>query len=170
MTEQICPCRVGEKTPLSYDACCKPYIEGAPAPTPEALMRSRYTAYALGNVDYLFDTLAPESRHDFDRKSVTRWSHQARWHGLEIVSSEGGAPGDETGLVEFIAHFTLDAERRAHRELSQFRFNKDEQRWQFVEEVQRKSAPIVKGAQPGRNEPCPCGSGKKYKKCCGVAA
>jgi SEC-C motif-containing protein len=157
--------------PIPYDACCRPYVEsGRPAPSPEALMRSRYTAYVLGKIDYLYDTLAPEARHDFDRKSVTHWSTQSQWLGLEILSTEEGAPGDERGFVEFAADFILDGKRTTHRERSLFRFDGDDGRWYFVEEANRKNAPIVKGAQPGRNDPCPCGSGKKYKKCCGAAA
>jgi SEC-C motif-containing protein len=170
MTDPICPCRMAVPEPLFYSACCAPIIEGGkPAPTADALMRSRYSAYALGKIDYLHDTLAPEARHDFDRKAVAHWSRQSQWLGLEILSTEQGQDGDETGFVEFVAHFIAEGERRAHRERSLFRFDRDEGRWYFVEEANRKSAPIVKGAQPGRNDPCPCGSGKKYKKCCGAA-
>jgi len=160
-----------DAAPLSYSDCCAPYLEGGrPAPTAETLMRSRYSAYALGKIDYLHDSLAPEARYDFDRKSVSHWSKQSQWLGLEILSTEAGGEGDASGHVEFIAHFVAEGERRAHRERSLFRFDQDEGRWYFVEEANRKSAPIVKGAQPGRNDPCPCGSGKKYKKCCGAAA
>jgi SEC-C motif-containing protein len=170
MTDAICPCRVKEGASTPYATCCGLYIEsGRLAPSPEALMRSRYTAYVLGKIDYLHDSLAPEARYDFDSKSVTHWSTQSQWLGLEILSTEEGAPGDERGFVEFAADFILDGNRTTHRERSLFRFDHDVQRWYFVEEANRKSAPIVKGAQPGRNDPCPCGSGKKYKKCCGAA-
>lgn len=171
MNELICPCRVTDAHPLAYSACCAPYIEGGkPAPTAEALMRSRYTAFALGKIEHLVDTLAPETRHDFDRKAITNWSKHSQWLGLDILSTEQGAPGDETGYVEFVAHFVNDDEEYAHRERSLFRFDAQDERWYFLEEANRRNAPIVKGAQPGRNDPCPCGSGKKYKKCCGVAA
>jgi len=86
----------------------------------------------------------------------------------QIVSA--GEEGDAEGVVEFVAHFTFDGELRAHRERSKFRYDADDGRWYFVEEIRPKNAPIVKGEQPGRNDPCPCGSGKKYKKCCGAAA
>ncbi len=157
--------------PQPYSACCASYIEaGLPAPNAEALMRARYSAYALGKIDFLFDSLAPEARYDFDRKAVTHWATQSQWLGLDILSTEQGEPGDSQGFVEFIAHFIFDGEQRAHRERSLFRFDEGDGRWFFVEEANRKSAPIVKGAQPGRNDPCPCGSGKKFKKCCGAAA
>jgi len=170
MTEFTCPCRL-RAAPRTYSQCCAPQLEaGAPAQTAEALMRARYSAYALGKIDFLVDSLAPESRHDFDRKSVAHWSTQSQWLGLDILGAEAGQPGDSEGVVEFIAHFALDGEERAHRERSRFRFDSEEARWFFVEEIRRKIAPIVKGEQPGRNDPCPCGSGKKFKKCCGAAA
>ncbi len=133
-------------------------------------MRARYSAFALGKIDFLLDSLAPESRYDFDRKAVAHWSSQSQWQGLDIISAEQGQAGDKQGFVEFVAHFVMDGETRAHRERSLFRFDEADGRWYFVEEANRKPAPIVKGDQPGRNDPCPCGSGKKYKKCCGAAA
>lgn len=157
--------------PLAYHDCCGPFVEGdKPAPTAEALMRSRCTAYALGKIDHLEETLAPETRGDFDRKSIAHWSKSSQWLGLEIVSTEEGQDSDATGYVEFVAHFVTDGKRLAHRERSLFRHDAEDGRWYFVEEANRRNEPIVKGRQPGRNDPCPCGSGKKYKKCCGAAA
>ena len=171
MSEANCPCRMREAAQKPYSSCCAPYIEaGAPAPTAEALMRARYSAYARGEIDFLFESLAPEARYDFDRKAVTHWATQSQWLGLDILSTEQGESGDSQGFVEFVAHFVLEGEERAHRERSLFRFDEGDSRWYFVEESKRKNAPIVKGAQPGRNDPCPCGSGKKFKKCCGAAA
>ena len=138
------------------------------APTAEALMRARYTAFARHDIDYLEETLTPGTRDDFDRKAIAHWSKSSQWLGLEILSTEQGQPGDETGYVEFVAHFVNEGEQRAHRERSLFKFV--DGRWYFFEEANRKNEPIVKGKQPGRNDPCPCGSGKKFKKCCGAAA
>jgi SEC-C motif-containing protein len=133
-------------------------------------MRARYTAFATGDIDFLHDSLAPEARHDFDRKAIGHWSRSAEWLGLEINKVEAGAEGDSDGFVSFTAHYVLDGQRQAHRERSRFRFDAGDARWYFVEEANVKSAPIVKGAQPGRNDPCPCGSGKKFKKCHGAIA
>jgi SEC-C motif domain protein len=171
MPEPVCPCRLTSTDKIALDDCCGPILEGIKAAaTAEALMRSRYTAFAVGNIDYLETSLAPEARHDFDRKAIAHWAKQSQWLGLDILSTEAGAPGDKTGYVEFVAHFINDGQRLAHRERSLFRFDEAEGRWYFVEDANRKSAPVVKGAQPGRNDPCNCGSGKKYKKCCGLAA
>ena len=159
----VCPCRSGK----SLDACCGPYLAGTvPAPTAEALMRSRYSAFATRNVDYLEETLLPETRADFDRGEIEAWAKNSLWTGLEVRSTEGGGAGDEEGIVEFIAHFTMNGKPQSHQETS--RFAKRDGRWYYVDGVlgmRPRSGPKV-----GRNDPCICGSGKKYKKCCGAAA
>lgn len=164
MEDKACPCTSG----TTYAECCQPYLEGkAAAPTAEALMRSRYTAFAMGMVDYIHDTLAPESRSDFDRKGTEQWAKRSEWKKLEIHETEQGQPGDEEGIVDFTAHYIMDGKKVAHPERSLFRFDRDDQRWYFVEPITASQKPVVKVPTPGRNEPCPCGSGKKYKKCCG---
>ncbi len=166
-----CPCRATATTPISYDACCRPALEGTkPAATAEALMRSRYTAYVVGNLDYLIETVAPEARHDIERGSLESWSKESKWHGLDIVETVDGQPGDKTGTVEFVAHFTRDDKRQTHHERGTFRFGEPGNHWYFIDGVKPKGKTIVKDQQVGRNDPCPCGSGKKYKKCHGVAA
>lgn len=160
---QTCHCGSG----LAFDACCGPYIAGTlPAPTAEALMRSRYSAYVVGAIDYLGDTLHREYRADWDRDATERWASQSTWDGLEIRDIEAGAAGDAEGYVEFVARFTDGGEAKVHIERS--RFLREGDRWYYADGVtpkpatQRNSAPKV-----GRNDPCLCGSGKKYKKCCG---
>ena len=167
MEQKTCPCHKTAETPLAYAACCQPYVEGkAQAPTAEALMRSRYSAFAVGNIDYLVETVAPEQRHDIDRGSLLAWSKESTWDGLDIVDTVDGKAGDSTGIVEFIAHFTRARMHEAHHERSTFR--KENGRWYFVEGAKPKGKPVVKEQNIGRNDPCPCGSGKKYKKCCGA--
>ncbi|KAF2991342.1 YchJ family protein [Methylocystis sp. MJC1] len=169
MNDAICPCRVTDADKRAYADCCKPYLEdGKSPPTAEALMRSRYTAFTRADIDYLEQTLAPGTRDDFDRKAITHWSKQSQWLGLEVLSTEADGENDDSGYVEFVASFTIEGQRYDHRERSLFK--KVDGRWYFQEEANRKNEPIVKGKQPGRNDPCPCGSGKKYKKCCGAAA
>ena len=166
-----CPCRKMAATPVAYGDCCQPHIEGkAQAPTAEALMRSRYTSFVVGAIDYLIDTVAPEARHDMERGSIEAWAKESDWHGLEVFETEKGQPGDATGLVEFAAHFTRAGKRETHAERGSFRFDTPAQRWYFVDGVKPKGKTIVKALSVGRNDPCPCGSGKKFKKCCGAAA
>jgi SEC-C motif-containing protein len=173
-----CPCGTGK----TYEACCEPFIKGAQkAPTAETLMRSRYTAYTLKDVAYLEKTLAPEARGDFDRDATREWAGQATWKGLEIVSKEKGEESDSKGTVEFVAKYEVAGKTLDHHEVSKFRKDTNG-RWLFVDgdshthedgaghhhavqETFVREAPKV-----GRNDACPCGSGKKYKKCCGAAA
>ena len=160
------PCHCGSGQP--YSDCCEPFVSGvAVAPSAEALMRSRYSAYVEHAVDYLGETLHPAHRSDWDREATRRWAEAAQWLGLEIVSTEAGQPGDAEGWVEFVATFNEKGGQRRHHERSRFRF--DEGRWYYIDgglpkpQTQRHEGPKV-----GRNDPCPCGSGKKYKKCCGA--
>ena len=157
-----CPCGSG----LGFDACCGPLIAGAPAATAEALMRSRYTAYSQGNVAYLTSTLAPEVQGDFDPVEAHSTAANAQWQGLEIRSVTGGGPDDETGQVEFVARFRLRDDPRVHHELSDFR--REDGRWLCAGGKMNPKQPPRSVAKIGRNDPCPCGSGKKYKKCCGA--
>jgi SEC-C motif domain protein len=96
------PCPCGSKA--HYTDCCEPYLIGkAAAPTAEALMRSRYTAYSQGNVDYLIATLHPKSRHKSDRSSLIQSIQSIRWVGLTIVTTQQGQVKDQRGVVEFVA-------------------------------------------------------------------
>ena len=160
------PCHGGSGDAL--ETCCQPFITGAAQPpTAEALMRSRYSAYIEHAIDYLGDTLHPAHRADWDREATRRWAEGATWHGLEIVSTEAGGAEDNDGIVEFIARYDEQGEQRSHHERSRFR--REAGRWYYVEGdmpkpvTQRHTTPKV-----GRNDPCPCGSGRKYKKCCGA--
>jgi len=165
-TPRDCPCGSAH----AFEACCGKYISGAEhAPTPEALMRSRYAAFVVGGIDYIENTLAPHTRHDFDRAHVEQWSQDSEWLGLEIKSTDGGGPGDAEGWVEFVARFRLDGKDYAHHETSRFQKDAEDGRWYYVDGVNGPRT-VRKGPKVGRNDPCPCGSGKKYKKCCGAAA
>ena len=161
-----CICGIGEST----ETHCLPIIKGEQqAATAEALMRSRYTAYVLGEVDYILDSLHPDNRNDVDRNATEAWSKKATWKGLEIVSTEAGSPTDQAGKVEFIARFEIAGVPQVHHERADFK--RSGSRWYFVDGETIGQKPVVReGPRIGRNDPCTCGSGKKYKKCCGKAA
>jgi len=150
----LCPCGSG----LAYEQCCGRYHHGAAAPTAETLMRSRYSAYVLNLIDYLQTTWHPSTRPatlDFDKDAP-------HWCGLEILAHKGGSVTEEQGEVEFVAHWvTDDGKRGALHELS--RFVHEHGQWYYLdgELIPTPTRKI------GRNEPCPCGSGKKFKQCCG---
>lgn len=158
-----CACGLGEST----ETCCLPIIKGErPAPTAEMLMRTRYSAYVLGEVDYILGTLHPEASNDVDREGTEKWSREAEWLGLEVVSTQKGAEEDEAGVVEFIARFRMDGVDREHHEQAQFARHRG--RWYYLDGRLVPHKPIVRDTpRVGRNDPCVCGSGKKYKKCCG---
>lgn len=158
----LCPCGSGKE----LDTCCAPILAGAPAPTALALLRSRYTAFVQGNIGYLAETLAPDIRDDFDQVEAERVTGEAKWQGLEVRTVSGGGEDDETASIEFMARFSLHGQQRIQHERSTF--GREGGRWVCTGgEVNPKDPPrqVVK---VGRNEPCPCGSGKKYKKCCGA--
>jgi len=158
-----CPCGSGN----TYEECCEPFIKGEGLPeTAEQLMRSRYSAYALQEIPYIYNTLHPESRGDWDEEGAIKWSKSSVWSGLEIIQTEAGGPADNQGTVEFIASFSVGDKRLQHHELAVF--EKVADRWYFKDGEMVKPKQVKREAPKiGRNDLCPCGSGKKYKKCCG---
>ena len=156
-----CPCGSGK----TYADCCGAYIDGrARPPTAEALMRSRYSAYVMKEIDYLVRTTAPAERTD--GSGSREWAEKADWQGFELIRTEGGREDDRAGTVEFVARYTMDGVEHQHHEISRFR--KIEGRWYFQRGKVVGPPPIVNTEKkPEPNDPCPCGSGRKYKKCCG---
>lgn len=161
-----CPCTSGQ----DYAACCEPILQQQrPAATAEQLMRSRYTAYARGNIDWVIESTLPEGRQFVDRSATEQWSKKATWHRLEILSTQEGGADDAEGIVDFKAYYTLAGEDITHHEIASFR--KVDGSWYFVDGVEVKPRPFKRlDKKVGPNEPCPCGSGKKHKKCCGKLA
>jgi len=159
---EACPCGSGE----TYTNCCEPLISGAQqAQTAEALMRSRYTAHVITAVDYIYETTHPKQRGSVNRESVEKWSKSAEWLGLEINGTEEGGPEDTKGIVEFTARYREKSKKIEHREVAEFQ--KSDDRWYFVDgRPPQVEQSIRQGPKVGRNDPCPCGSGKKFKKCC----
>ncbi len=155
-----CPCGTG----LFYPECCEPAIRGyKPASTAEKLMRSRYSAYVNCEIDYLVETTYPNQRKFLNPESMRNWSKNSEWHKLEIIKTKAGMPEDNTGEVEFIAYFSEKGVQKKHPELSYF--IKEDEKWYF--DNSDKSLKVTVKPKIGRNEPCPCGSGNKFKKCCG---
>ncbi len=157
-----CPCGSNK----SFSECCEPFLNGtAAAPTAEALMRARYSAYATANIDFIERTVHRSGKAEFDRESARKWAEDSKWHGLEIIATAGGKEQDTEGSVEFIATYSQKDEEIKHHELASFR--KEAGAWTFVDgkivnQPFRREQPKI-----GRNDVCYCGSGKKYKKCCG---
>ena len=158
-----CPC--GSEKP--YSECCGPVISGSvSAQTAETLMRARYSAYATSAVDFILASTLEEKRKECDEKAIRTWSEQSTWHKLEILSTEKGESSDTEGMVEFIAHFTESGIKKSYHEKGTFK--KEDGSWLYVDgEIQKPKPYIRPEVKVSRNDTCPCGSGKKYKKCCG---
>jgi len=166
-----CPCGSGE----AYARCCGPLLgREKPAPTAEALMRSRYTAYVRNDVAYLEKTLLPRKRTTFGARETLEWNADVSWTGLRILGGCRGGAGDEDGEVEFVASFVREGESHEIHERSRFR--KKAGNWFYVdgrtggaagEDAGDPAGVAVRQSKAGRNAPCPCGSGKKFKRCCG---
>ncbi len=155
----ICPCGSN----LELEVCCGPVIGGELALSPEALMRSRYSAFVLGKLEHIERTHAPEIGADFNRAEAERTAAEVEWQGLEVISSS--QTGDK-GTVEFFIRFRRDGQEFGQHELALFR--RDEGRWLYVSGKVGPRPSLRKGEKTGRNDPCPCQSGKKFKKCCGA--
>lgn len=166
----LCPCRSMDQNKLNYESCCAPLVEGMKkAATAEALMRSRYSAYVVKNIDYVDSTQIPVAGEVFNKEEALKWAESSEWLGLEIKKTEKGGTSDNSGVVEFIAHYKDKASGTPlnHHETSLFQ--KDNGDWKF-KNGQIHGAQPVKRLEPkvGRNDPCSCGSNKKFKKCCGA--
>ncbi len=155
-----CPC--GSHS--SYATCCEPIISGnRVAETAEQMMRARYTAHDKVEIDFIFNSTHPDSREGYDIEGTRSWAADSEWLSLEIVDTVKGLQGDQTGEVEFIARFRTKEGIRTHHERSLFK--QVDGHWLFAEGEMVKAQPVTT-TKIGRNDPCPCGSGKKYKKCC----
>lgn len=158
----FCPCG----SQKSYRDCCEPFItHTANVPTAELLMRARYTAYAKGAVTFILETTIEEKRKECDEKAIRDWSTNSQWHELQIISTTNGGPDQTEGTVEFIANFTEFGIKKSLHEKGIFK--KVSNQWFYVDGEIQKSKPFIRAEiKVSRNDPCPCGSGKKYKKCC----
>lgn len=153
-----CLCHSGSE----FGSCCGPFVERVSfPPTALALMRSRFTAFQLKDADYVRETwdAVKRPRHlDFDQD-------QRVWSSLDIVSTTGGGEGDERGVVEFKARYELGDDTYLFHEVS--RFVRRDGHWRYLDASFPYHGKIAHKGETLKNAPCPCGSGKKYKKCCG---
>jgi len=164
---EACHCGSGRE----LAECCLPVIRGErEAVMAEELMRSRYTAFVLGDVDWIMASHHPDTVGEIDRDEVGTWSKASEWMGLRIRDTVAGGADDDEGIVEFRARYKVQGRQIDHVERAHF--ERDGGAWRFhsvVEEVLTELVPVGQKSTVGRNDPCTCGSSKKYKKCCGTA-
>ncbi|MDC9728454.1 MAG: YchJ family protein [Methyloprofundus sp.] len=157
-SSELCLCG----SELAYSQCCALLHSGKQfAKSAEALMRSRFTAYAMRNGAYLLQTWEPSTRPetiDFSKET-------GEWKRLEIVQTKKGLAKDKKGIVEFKAFFTQDDVDQVMNEIS--RFVKVQNRWFYLDGKVKSVANAEMTVNQGLNAPCSCGSGKKFKRCCG---
>lgn len=149
---QLCPCG----SAVEYSLCCHRYLSGEQvAPEPSHLMRSRYCAFVMKDADYLIRTWHPACHAASFRDEIGAGFASTEWLGLTVFEHTV-SEADDTGYVSFVARFREHEKSGAIIERS--RFLKENGQWYYID-----------GTRPqfGRNDPCPCGSGKKFKKCCG---
>ncbi|MDK9722373.1 MAG: YchJ family metal-binding protein [Rhodospirillales bacterium] len=156
-----CPCNSGQES----DACCGALLRGGDALTPEALMRARFTAFVSGDIAFLERTMAGEAMADFDRPAVEKAMQDVEGLGVDIRASSGGGAEEAEGMVEYVARFKSHGKPVAHHERAVFK--RENGVWLYVDGEINPKGPPRQVEKVGRNDPCPCGSGKKYKKCCG---
>lgn len=142
-----CPCG----SQHTYAKCCQRYHEGAFAPTPETLMRSRFTGFVLKLENYL-----RASWHSSSRPTTLSLDDSPDWLSLRILDS---SEASDTGRVHFQAIYRMGSGWGYLQENSEF--VREHGRWYYL-----KGKPREGVLKPRRNEPCPCGSGRKFKTCC----
>lgn len=147
---ELCPCHSNK----NFSVCCEPLITGAKqAEKPEELMRSRYCAYTMANIDYIKKTMCKKAAENYDSVSASNWASSVTWQGLVVIDAP--APSNSFGTVTFFAGFLDKGVKQFIYEKSQF--EKINGQWFYVDGTLLKA---------NRNDNCPCGSGKKFKRCC----
>lgn len=167
----LCPC--GNKK--TYSDCCEvAHLDHSLVTTPEQLMRSRYSAHPLGLVDYVVKTYHPSCQAEQQRDGIAD-SINSDWCGLEVICAES-SDNENEGYVEFKAYFNDEGQQYCMQERS--RFVRENNLWYYIdgtfpeqeselENIDPRLNQTIENFKIGRNDPCICGSGKKYKKCCG---
>ena len=132
--------------------------------TAEELMRARYHAYETCDMEFIKESHDPDNTEGIDWAECEKWARESQWLGLEIISTTKGGEDDKDGIVEFKATYIENGKTIVHHERSYF--VKKNGVWFYQKWLPITSTRINEN-RVGRNDPCPCGSGKKYKKCCG---
>ena len=153
-----CPCG----TEKLFEACCEPLLtRQRVAETAEQLMRARFTAHVAHNFRFLHDTHQPTAGKPYEEEAGVP---AVRWTRLVVHSSEPGRDASQA-FVDFSAYgLEGETEKVLHEKAE---FVRVDGVWLYQREARLGPAPYKSTApKVGRNEPCPCGSGKKYKHCC----
>lgn len=151
MSELACPCGLG-----LYQQCCAPlHLGQISAQSAEQLMRSRYSAFAKYEIDYILKTTAVGQQVALDVTAIADWAKSNEWLQLEIIQANDKIDKNHA-QVEFKAHYHDGEKAQIHHELSYF--VKFQQHWYFLDPTTHQNITM--------KQSCICGSGKKFKQCC----
>ena len=143
-----------------YDNCCWPFLTGRARPeNPEQLMRSRYSAFCIKDIDYLISTHHPSMQTPDGREVLTRTINETQWLGLKVLRIEKEQSDQGVGYIEFAAFYKTNGTTGQLHEKSKFIHENGQ--WYYLDGL------LMEPLKFGRNDPCWCGSNKKYKKCHG---
>lgn len=139
-----------------FDSCCQPFLAGmAVADSCEKLMRSRYSAYCLRDIDYIYRTYHSSVRADNPKPALAAFAANSHFIAVKVLSYE---QNNQQGYVNFNVRYMQQNVLYEFTERSRFVL---EDAWYYLDGVLTDSAPL----KISRNELCPCGSGKKFKQC-----
>ncbi len=145
---------------LPFEKCCQPILKGEQkAANAKILMRSRFTAYVLKDYSYIFNTYAEAQRLQLSVKVLSQSAQSTDWLSLQIINHRAELTSAQ---VEFKAYYKVDSCFYVMHELSEFILENNS--WRYTTGKMLESSGEIK---PERNSQCLCGSGKKFKKCCG---
>lgn len=151
MSQYDCPCGQG-----NYSNCCEPlHLGQVKAHTAEQLMRSRYSAFAKHDIDYIVKTTAIGQQQSLDQVAIADWSKSNQWLMLEVIQAQEKIDKNHA-QVEFKAHYHDGTQRQIHHEISHF--VQHEGAWYFLDPTTELKMTM--------KQACICGSGKKFKQCC----
>ena len=148
----LCPCSFQ----MPYADCCQPYhMSKAYPPTAKVLMQSRFSAFYFKHIDYIISTTVPAQQGLLDKDTLQAWADNTNWIRLDVISHHH--VGKRHAQVHFCAYFESEQGESVHDERSAF--VQIEDRWYFLD----PTVPIILT----NKQPCLCGSGEKFKVCCG---
>ncbi len=154
-----CPCGSNE----TFDQCCNPYIQHKKLPeTSEQLMRSRYSAYATQHFPYVLATYVKAQRSQLTLAELSADADSQKWVGLTVHEVDSSF---SPASVRFTAKYIVDNDLYELSEYSRFTFEDGAIRYQDGDILSHRKIATLK-----RNDPCPCLSGKKFKKCCALSS
>ena len=157
---RTCPCCSQNE----YTQCCEPYLNDKKYPeTPVVLMRSRYTAYTMANIDYIKKTMRGKALFGFQDSVAKRWAKRILWVKLDILQTRFDTPSK--GVVEFEATYIEGHLLKSMHEKSVFLY--EQGRWFYVDGMHLPSAYDTSKQIISRQQNCPCGSQRKFKNCHG---